>query len=372
MILPRLPTRIFHHGKISGLVCILCIFMAGCARIGDPKPPEYRVPEAVRDLEARIIGDEVVLTFSIPERNTDGSPVSNIRSLEIFRITEDAGTEPPASSTDLSEKSFLNRATRVFSIPTARFPEYTRGKVFVIRDSPSAAPVSNIYSLRFHYAAVFVNEKNQAAGLGRPAIVQPVVLPPAPEDLTATVMEDEILVSWMPSLESTDAALHYQVAYNLYRSETPGDFPGLPTNSAPLSVAEYRDRDFQFDKNYYYAVSVVAVLNPPAESARSEILKVEARDIFPPDPPGNFTAVAEDGKVTLYWTPSFSGDVAGYRIFRMNRAGNRGVYDQPLHEGLITGISYRDENIETGIDYIYGIQAIDWYGNVSQTIESSY
>jgi len=364
----------FHHRKISGIVCAICILMAGCARIADPKPPEHRVPEAVRDLEARMIGDEVVLVFSIPERNTDGSQARNIRSLEIFRITEKSETELRASFTDLAdlpEKSFLDRATRVFSIPAARFPEYTRGKVFSVRDSPPTTPGSSIYSLRFRYAAVFVNEKNQAAGLGRQAIVQPMVLPPVPEGLTATVTENEILVAWTPAPGSAYATLPYRVAYNVYRSETPDDFSDVPANSVPFSVAEYGDRDFQFDKNYYYAVSVVAALNPPAESARSEILKVEARDIFPPAPPGNFTAVAEDGKVTLFWTPSPSEDVAGYRIFRKNRGENRGVYDRPPHEGLITGISYRDESMEPGVDYVYEIQAIDGHGNASETVELS-
>jgi len=374
MILPGLPTRMFHHRKISGIVCAICILMAGCARIADPKPPEHRVPEAVYDLDARMIGDEAVLTFSLPERNTDGSPARNIRSLEVFRITEKSETGHPASLTDLadlSEKNFLDRATRVFSIPAARFPEYTRGKVFVVRDSPPATPETNIYSLRFRYAAVFVNEKSQAAGLGRQAIVQPVALPPAPRGLTAVVTENEIFVAWTPSPEKAEAALPYRVAYNVYRSETLDDFPDIPANSVPLPGAEYRDGDFQFDKNYYYAVSVVAVLNPPAESARSEILKVEARDIFPPAPPGNFTAVAEDGKITLFWTPSPSEDVAGYRIFRKNRAENREGYGRPLHEGLITGISYRDESMEPEGDYIYEIQAIDGHGNASETVELS-
>jgi len=100
------------------------------------------------------------------------------------------------------------------------------------------------------------------------------------------------------------------------------------------------------------------------EGARSEILKVEARDVFPPAPPANFTAVAENGKVILFWTPSPSADVAGYRIFRKDSMGFR----RPLREGLITGISYRDENVEPDGDYIYEIQAVDGHGNASEVV----
>ncbi|MDR0310142.1 MAG: hypothetical protein LBJ21_01005 [Acidobacteriota bacterium] len=349
------------------LCCALCVFFSGCARIAAPKPPERRVPETVRDLEARQTGEEITLTFSLPERNTDGSPARTIRSLEIFRITEKAGAEIPAFSAELSEENFLDRAAHIFSIPASRFEEYTRGNVFVIRDAPRVAPGESFHSLRFIYAAVFVNEKNQAAGLGRRAVVQPVVLPPAPEGLAAVLTEKEIRVTWTPPPESANAARPFRIAYNIYRSENPDEFPLAPANGAPIQAAEYADSDFQLDKTYYYAVSVAAASNPPAESGRSEILKVEARDIFPPLSPGSFTVIAGNGKVTLFWTPSPSPDVAGYRIFRKDRAGSR----KPLRDELITGISYVDENTDPDGAYIYEIQAVDGRGNAGETIEGN-
>jgi len=364
--------------RFQVLGCVFCVLLAGCftgcARIADPKPPERRVPEAVHDLGARQVGNEIILTFSLPERNTDGSPARSISSLEIFRITEKAETEIPVSTSGFTEESFLDRAAHVFSIPAARFPEYMRGNIFTIRDAPPAPPGAGIYSLRFRYAAFFVNERNQAAGLGRQAVVQPVILPPAPEDIAAVVTERAIRVSWAPPLENADAAQPFPLAYNIYRSENPDALPAVPLNAAPLPVAEYMDRDFEFDKNYYYAVSAVAVSNPPAESAYSNILKVEALDIFPPDPPGNFTAISENGAVTLFWTPSASADVAGYRIFRKNRiaGGENSESRRPLREGLITGISYRDESVEPTVEYIYEIQAVDGHGNASEFVISDH
>jgi len=353
------------------LLChALLILFAGCARIADPKPPERRVPEVVTDLVARQVGEEIVLTFSIPERNTDGSPARTIRSLEIFRITEDAGEEIPASFDNLSEEDFLDRAAHIFSIPAARFLEYMQENIFTLRDSPPVATGESIYSLRFRYAAVFVNEKNQAAGLGSQAAVQPVVLPAAPDGLAAVVTENEISITWMPSLENVDAGYYYRITYNVYRSEKPDEFPNVPLNGAPLPAAEYLDRDFHFGKNYYYAVRVVSDTNPPAEGALSEILKVEARDIFPPVPPGNFTAITEASKVTFYWTPSPSNDVSGYHIFRIIRTETGEEPRQLLREELITGISYRYENMEPGGDYIYEIQAVDSHGNASETVRS--
>ena len=357
--------RVTVRSLLPFFCCALCILLTGCARIAEPKPPERRVPETVRDLEARQVGEEIVLTFSLPGRNIDGSQALTIRSLEIFRITEKTEAGSPPDLGDLSEENFLKRATHAFSIPADRFSEYTRGNVFFILDAPSTTPGQSIYSLLFRYAVIFVNEKNQAAGLSRQAFVQPVVLPPAPKGLSAVVTENTIHITWTPTLENAGAAQLFQIAYNIYRSENPDEFPTTPINDAPLSEAEYLDGDFQFDKNYYYVVSVAAS-DSPAESAVSEILKVEARDVFPPDPPGNFTAVAENGRVTLFWMPSPSTDVSGYRIFRRNRTESRRM----LGEGLITGISYRDESVETN-QYVYDIQAVDVHGNVSKSLELS-
>jgi len=357
------------------LLCYaLLILFAGCARIADPRPPEHHVPEVVTDINARQVGEEIVLTFSLPERNTDGSPARTIRSLEIFRITEKAGAEIQESFDDLSEEQFLDRAAHIFSIPAERFPEYTRENIFTLRDSPSVATSESIYSPRFRYAAVFVNEKKQAAGLGRQAVVQPMVLPPAPEILSAVVTENDISITWTsPSenLGNADIWRNFKIAYNVYRSENPHEFPAAPVNDTPLSASEYRDSDFQFDKNYYYAVRVVSESNPTAEGALSEILKVETRDVFPPAPPVNFTTIDETGRVTLFWTPSPSEDVAGYRIFRRNRTETRNESRRLLRESLITGISYRDEDITPDGDYIYEIQAVDAHGNASEIVRSA-
>ena len=92
------------------------------------------------------------------------------------------------------------------------------------------------------------------------------------------------------------------------------------------------------------------------------------RNISPPVPPANFTAVAENDRITLFWTPSPSADVAGYRIFRKNRTDDLAESRRPLHGELITGISYRDESVKPGVDYIYEIQAVDRHGCASEIV----
>ena len=62
------------------------------------------------------------------------------------------------------------------------------------------------------------------------------------------------------------------VGYNIYRSEDP-PLPGT-TEQRAGSWGGVRDRNFQFGKTYHYAVSVVARLDPYAESARSKPVSI--------------------------------------------------------------------------------------------------
>ena len=62
---------------------------AGCAKIGEPHPPEVRVPKAATDLAARQVSDFIVLTFSKPDRNTNGSEATTLKSVDIFRLSEE-------------------------------------------------------------------------------------------------------------------------------------------------------------------------------------------------------------------------------------------------------------------------------------------
>ncbi len=47
---------------------ILCCFAAGCGAPGEPTPPSPPIPEAVKDLTAKQLGDAVLLDFTLPRQ----------------------------------------------------------------------------------------------------------------------------------------------------------------------------------------------------------------------------------------------------------------------------------------------------------------
>lgn len=362
----RVRLLTFESAKANALGAVILIafgmlISAGCAKVGEPQPPKIRVPKPAVDLAARQSSDSIVLSVSMPDQNTDGSPATTLQTLEVFRLIEQANELNKAS---LPQDAFIKQAARILSIPAARFPSYLHEKVFVIQDKLSPLDSSVIYSSAFRYAVLFINKKNQTAGLSNQALISPVPIPRAPAGLSAEVTEAAIKLKWTQPTENMDGSKPVRIAgYNLYRSEEPNRFPSAPINSDPLQKPEYEDRKFQFDKTYYYAASVVGSLKEPfAESLDSETIAVAARDVFPPGPPENLNAVRENGTVVLLWTPPAAPDVAGYRLYRLEVGTTA---RQLLQDELITTLSYRDKSASPDKAYEYSLKAVDTHGNES-------
>lgn len=361
--------RLLHNLQNSGAspifllsisVCTVLFLVAGCAKVGEPQPPVLLIPKPAADLAARQYADRIALTVSMPTANTDGSPVTTLQEVELFRVSESAGqlTAP------LQDEEFLKRAERILSVSADKFASYLHDKTFVFMDELAAAGGSRAYGSVFDYAVRFINRKNQMAGLSNQAIITPMVIPGPPAGLTVELTQDYVRLRWIPPTANVDGSTPPRIAgYNVCRTEDPQKFPPAPLNLEPLQKPELEDRKFQFDKTYYYAVSIVGNReNPSVESNPSAPLKVVTRDTFPPGPPQNLNAVVEKDIVILLWAAPPDPDVAGYRIYRSEEGGKE---KQLLQAALVNALSFRDEKAQTGKKYEYYVSAVDTHGNES-------
>lgn len=93
---------------------VLCgIAGAGCGKKGPPLAPIVRIPAAVDRVNARRVGDDVYLTFTVPAQNVDASKPADIRRVEVYGAT--ATTPPPRTR-------FLEIAELVGTVPVAPPP----------------------------------------------------------------------------------------------------------------------------------------------------------------------------------------------------------------------------------------------------------
>jgi len=353
-------TAVACRRDIRLFVPCLALFLSACAKTGDPQPPLVLIPKPAADLAARQSSDKLVLTVTAPVENTDGSPVSTLAEVEVLRLVEERAGKPPV----WSEEEFLARAQLLMEVPAQKFPAYRQGDKLVFHDDLAFEDRSIIYSRGLRYAVRFINKKNQTAGLSNQVYVAPLAIPGPPRSLSFQLGQEYIRILWPPPEANLDGSTPPRIAgYNVYRTEDPRGFPPAPLNKQTLPVTEFEDRDFQFDKTYYYGVSVVgSVENPYAESLPSAPLAVPAQDTFPPGPPGDLHAVAEGGIVILFWTAPPQNDVAGYRIYRREPDASEWA---SLDAELVTTLSYRDEKPGAGKKYEYRVTAVDTHGNES-------
>lgn len=332
--------------------------------MAEPQPPEIRIPKPAADLAVRQVADSVILTVSKPSQNTNGSPANTLARMDVFRLAEDAKSSGTGA---LPQEEFLKRAVKIQSIPSSSFPD---GSAFFINDKLQVSAAAPIDAHAFRYAVLFVNNKNQAAGLSNQAHIRPIAIPPPPEGLSAQITEFSITLKWQAPLRNMDESIPARIAgYALYRSESPDALSASPVNESPVLQLEYVDRSFGFDKTYYYAVRTIGSLKDPrAESLLSKTLSVTARDVFSPAPPKDFRALSDGSAVILLWAPSTSADVAGYRIYRQEKGK---ASRQLLQKELMTTWSFRDTQAESGKNYEYSIQAVDAHENESEAVRTT-
>ncbi|MBN2243544.1 MAG: fibronectin type III domain-containing protein [Acidobacteria bacterium] len=355
----------FH--AFSFAAAAVFVSVVGCAKIADPLPPEILIPKAAVDLRAEQRADYALLEVSLPVLNTNGTAVTTLRRVDVYRLSENAPSKSVPEQ--IPENQFRQKAERILSIREEKLSNYIRRNSLFIEDrfSKRASP---IYDRVFRYAVLFVNDKNQASGFSNQAVVAPVAIPLPPEKITVEVTETSLNLSWTVPAENTDGTKPARISgYNVYRSEKSEAPPATPVNALPLEKPEFKDVRFQFDRTYFYRVSV---LGGPRErlieSRLSDALAITPRDTFPPLPAENFTVIFETDGALLLWNPSPSNDVAGYRLSkRENEAGGW----KPLPGGLIAGVySHRDESIEDGMDCQYAIIAVDAHGNESAPVRA--
>ena len=284
--------------------------------------------------------------------------MQGLRTVEVFRVTE----SNRSSSAALPEDEYLARAARIYQISGDEILPLLKEPVWTFRDDLASRTPEEVYSRTYVYAVRFINSKNQTAGLSNQAFIAPVPLASPPTDLACRQSQDEIRLTWKPPQEYSVGSLPARiVGYRVYRSEDPEHLTDTALTSSPAEKPEFDDRTFQFDRTYYYTVSVIGSLeNPYAESLPSAPLRVDTRDTFPPGPPEHLDGVAEGGIAILLWTAPEAPDIAGYRVYRKGEGRSE---RELLNTELIRGQSFRDERVEAGATYDYSVAAVDTHGN---------
>jgi hypothetical protein len=292
---------------IPALFCVLCI--AACGKVGDPQAPFIRIPEAVKDLTATQAGDTVVLTWTNPSHNIDGSTATNLAHVRIRR-----------DGTPFT----MIEASRAGNPQSFAFPVETQ----------AVAPLA--------FTVVIETDAGKISNPSNTASVMPVEVPGRISDLDATVDQHRITLTWSKPREHPELA----DAYLVTRTDLPAE---------TVTSTRYDDIRYQPGKIVTYGVTPVRRLVDRAVSGMGPSSKtVTVIDKTPPHEPTGLAVVESDTGAFLTWDANDENDLAGYRVFRSDRPGGE---FKPVSSGLSATNSLVDRNYKPGTRY--AVSAVD-------------
>jgi len=371
------PSLFAHSSHVLLFICLgsfACV-VAGCGAPGEPEPPSPPIPAAITDLTAHQQGSGVQLVFTLPGRTTGGDRLAETPATEIFRGALKRDGKP-------DNKSFR----LVYTIPGALASNYAaQGKMQfsdpIAPEELRAHPgLDVVYRIRTRAS----KKKNYADS--NTVTVRLYSVAEKITEVTANVTQNAIDLSWQsPKLSGADSGEN-PFTYHIYRGELESETVAPPNGDlsqakwkSPLILLAssqsrfYSDTFFKFGTTYVYFVrSLTTVEGNSIESDDSSPAIVRPRDTFPPAAPQNVVAAvlpgADDTRVVdLSWSINSESDLAGYRIYRSEKEGERG---QPLQTELLASPAYRDSSVQASRRYWYSVTAVDHAGNESPASEA--
>jgi hypothetical protein len=301
---------------IFGFTCLF-VFLVSCGKESPPLPPFIRIPEPVRDLAVHQSGSDLILTWTNPAKNIDGSGAADLAQVQIrsgnsivarVNVNGSAQTQSHSLPADLATPG-----QRTFTVQV----ETTRGKV---------SQISN------------------------PASVTPVEVPGKVTDLRAVVDQRRVTLYWERPQEHPELADVYVVM----RSE-PVDEPHV------TSETRYEDNRFEAGKRFSYQVTAMRrVQAETVPGLGAQALDVIVEDKVPPQVPSGLDLVPSDTGAFLTWTANSETDLAGYRVFRAETAN--GDFREITSRVNSTN-AFFDPGYRAGL--YYAVSALDEFGNES-------
>lgn len=356
---------------VPAIALAACFTLAGCGMLAAPQPPSLHLPVPVSDLSAVRTGNQVMLNWTMPMRDTDKVALKGNVAVRVCR------KESPVSA--CAEVATLQLAPQTNGVFTDNLP------ATLTHGAPRIAT----------YFVELDNTKNRSAGLSNGAQILAGEAPAAVDGLEAAMRRDGILLRWTPAPPMATPAAVRLVRHLVAppakdaaqgksangpfapRPEPPERIllvePAAGDNSVPDRAL---DSSIEFGAIYEYRAQRVARATVNGKTLElagplSAPVRIEAINVFPPRAPRDLAAVATAGTesaapaIDLNWQPNAEADLAGYIVYRrdVNAAPSNWQRISPAQP--LPSPSYHDVNVQSGHSYRYAVSAVDQQGHES-------
>ena len=380
---PRLPISFGGFVLFAvGLGVILCA--SGCASPGEPSERRAPVPASIADLAALQQGNNVILTFTLPDETIDKHPLKKTPTVDIYRSIGPISAMGASSTKASGAKNALAAAppelVLLVTLPPVTVEQMTeKGHIrfadaLTAQEFPADGPAFAFYSVR--------TRESQKKSSGDSNLVEIPIAPAylAIQDAKAQTTPDGVAITWTAPQQTVTGSKPPIESYRVYRAIAGDGGKGPKSKETPQRIGDspdprFVDTQFEFGTPYVYAVRTVSKSNgQEIESSDSNLLGVTPRDTFPPSAPQGLVvtyARAQSGEappdstqayLELSWAIAPENDVAGYNIYRSDAEGASG---KRLNAELLPTPTFRDMTIGPDHVYFYTVTAVDRAGNES-------
>jgi fibronectin type 3 domain-containing protein len=324
--------RIYNMTRIVLLMTVL-LMTVGC---GVKKPPvswESVVPLRIVNLEALPREGHLLLEWSVPKRNTDKSPLTDLAE---FKILRSEGVLIAGECRGCGEKKEVISEIKVG-------PEEVKGGRMSVRvENQDARKV-------YVYQVVSINRRGYPGAPSNPISVYWDYPPQVPRMVKGESGDKKVDLSW----ETVEGA----TGYNIYRREEGGVFPLKPLSREPLVESHYTDLNVENDRKYTYSVRAVKrVVKTDVEGKGSLDVTLTPTKRIPPGPPVGLVAIPLKNGIELNWRRNPEPDLLGYYVYR-RKPGEKEF--KRLNESPLEKEIYLDIDVELGQEYDYAVTAVD-------------
>jgi predicted small lipoprotein YifL len=254
-------------------VCLLAVFLAACGKKGPPTLKSFEKPDAPSSLSAVHREGTLILRWHYARTGE-----AAIAEFIVLRSTG-AGFE---------KLSHIAKDKRTF----------------IDRDIKTGGT--------YRYKVIAQNFRGVYSDDSPVVEAAPAEVPLPPRDLSYTVKDNFIALSWAPADQGA--------RYNVYKTVDKGQYGLTPANQTPLSEPLFRD-SLSINRIVYYTVRSLTESEIRDEGAASEELAVDPADLVPPRPE-NVQAYPSPDRIVLSWSEVSEPWVTGYRVYRKTSGNN--------------------------------------------------
>jgi hypothetical protein len=336
--------------------------LAGCGYAGEPKPPELKRPEKVKNLDVAERGDKIIVTFTLQDETTEGLRIAEPPDVELRigvapatwnladweknseRVAVPAGlwpAPPPKAPrrSKLAKPTATGKAAKKAKETTAAAKAADQALLLrtVDIDPKKYADKTVVIGVRVHGPSGLDDGWSRLISVE----VKPVLA--APLELKAANARDAVHLQWTANAP----------AFRIFRkAPADADWAQIGDSTQP----SFDDKTIEYGKIVTYRVESVRKTGDIwQESDPSEAISWTPKDEFPPAVPTGLAAISGTRSVEMSWDRVADSDLAGYRVYR------NGV---KVAEGL-QAPSYSDKDVVVGMKYVYQVTAVDQAGNES-------